>query len=75
MKIDLHLYGRFRNALPPGVSAREVPEGTTVGGLFDLLGIKEKVYRMALVNGFRSADEVALHDGDEVHIFQPVGGG
>lgn len=75
MKIDLHLYGRFRNAGFPSVSTREVPAGTTVGGLFDLLGIEEKVYRMALVNGFRSADEVVLHDGDEVHIFQPVGGG
>jgi len=75
MKVTVHLYGRFKEAAGQSTLTRDIPEGTTVSGLYDLLGIKERVYRMALVNGFRVKDDKVLMEGDDLHVFQPVGGG
>jgi len=41
----------------------------------EILQLPETVYRMALVNDIRVKEVTVLKDGDDVHIFQPVGGG
>ena len=47
----------------------------TVKELMESLQLPDTVYRMALVNDIRVKEGTILRDGDEVHIFQPVGGG
>jgi len=75
MKIQVHLYGAFRSAAPSPSFSREVVEGMTVKELMESLQLPDTVYRMALVNDIRVKEGTILIDGDEVHIFQPVGGG
>ena len=53
----------------------EVAEGTTVGQLLDHLRLPADEVKMVFVNNIvREAGHV-LHDGDEMGIFPPVGGG
>jgi sulfur carrier protein ThiS len=47
----------------------------TIGELMDLLKLPDPVYRMALVNNIRVPESAALKPGDQVHLFQPIGGG
>ncbi len=74
MKIKVKLYGDFLKYGPPE-SYTEIPDGSTVQELLDKLRINERSYIMILVNLKRSWFETPLHDGDEVSIFAPVGGG
>jgi len=75
VKIRIKLYGEFRRAAAASEVVLELPEGSLVGDLSPRLRLPETVYKMSLVNGFRVRDDHPLQDGDEVHIFQPVGGG
>ncbi len=75
MKIQVYLYGAFRSAAPSPSFSREADEGMTVKGLMESLHLPDTVYRMALVNDIRVKEATILRDGDEIHIFQPVGGG
>ncbi len=75
MKIKVSLYGEFKKAATSPNLSLEVAEGTTVEGVARELKLPETVYMMALVNGFRVNNGQVLKDGDDLHIFQPVGGG
>lgn len=75
MKVTVKLYGEFRRAAATPEVVLELPEGSVVKDLAGRLRLPETIYKMVLVNGFRVADDRPLRDGDEVHIFQPVGGG
>lgn len=75
IKIQVHLYGAFRSVAPSPSFSWDGAEGTTVKDLMDNLSIPDTVYRMALVNDIRVKEGTVLKDGDEIHIFQPVGGG
>ena len=75
MKIKVNLYGEFKKAATSPNLSLEVKEGTTVEGIARVLKLPKTVYMMALVNGFRVNGGQVLKDGDDLHIFQPVGGG
>jgi len=75
MKIQVHLYGAFRSSAPSPSFSREISEGMTVKDLMNSLHLPDPVYRMALINDIRVKEGTLLRNGDEVHIFQPVGGG
>jgi molybdopterin converting factor small subunit len=75
MEIKVHLYGAFKKLAESSTFSCRVEEGTTVGGLMDLLKLPDPVYRMALVNNVRVPESAVLKPGDEVHLFQPIGGG
>ena len=75
IQVTVFLYGKFRKPGTPNPVSRTVPEDTTVGDLLELMEIPPTIYRMALVNGIRVKDDHSLRQGDEVHIFQPIGGG
>ena len=73
-------------ALPPGTLTSskmelEVPTGTTVGQLLDMLAVDHpalQAYRRfvsAAVNRAYVGMQTELHDGDEVLYAPPVGGG
>ena len=75
MKIQVHLYGEFRKFASSPAFPLEVEGGLTVKGLMERIKLPDTVYRMALVNNIRVRENAVLKNGDEVHIFQPVGGG
>ncbi|MDF1514774.1 MAG: MoaD/ThiS family protein [Anaerolineae bacterium] len=53
----------------------EIPEGSTIRDLFEVLGIPEREVKVAFVNGQARAGVFRLNAGNEVRIFPPVGGG
>ncbi len=75
MEIKVFLYGAFKKLAESPAFDYRVEEGTTVGELMDLLKLPDPVYRMALVNNIRVPESTRLKPGDQVHLFQPIGGG
>ena len=53
----------------------DVPQGTTVGQLIANSGVPKEEIAFAAVNGSRTPVSQALKEGDEVKLFQLVGGG
>ncbi|ASI99493.1 ubiquitin-like small modifier protein 1 [Thermococcus celer] len=88
MKVRVRYFARFRSLAGVGEEELEVPEGTTVGELINILrerhpALKNEVFAedddLADVNVSRNGryvgfDEV-LEDGDVVALFPPVSGG
>ncbi len=75
MEITVHLYGNFRKLADSPSFPLEVEEGSSLKELMDRLHLPDPVYRMALINNIRVQEDTILKNGDDVHIFQPVGGG
>jgi sulfur carrier protein ThiS len=78
MQVEVMLFSRFREHLPPearGEASIDLPEGATVAQVLARLAIDEHV-KLLSVNGERETDwGRALHDGDKVRIFPIVVGG
>jgi molybdopterin synthase sulfur carrier subunit len=52
-----------------------LPDGATVGGLIQQIGLPESEVKVVFVNALFREPAHVLADGDEVGIFPPVGGG
>ena len=81
VSVTLRLFAVFRETLGSGTLEREVPAGTTVGRLLDLLIAEhpalagaEAAVSFSVNRSYASADTV-LHAGDEVSFIPPVSGG
>lgn len=61
----------------PSGAALEIPAGTTVAGLLELLGLeaRHRAHVAAFVNASRAPAQHVLADGDQVLLHVPVGGG
>lgn len=77
MIVTVRLYATLCRLVPGGAKALEVdvPEGTTVAGLIERLGIPPDTVRKVFVGGIAREEEYALQPGDEVGIFPPIAGG
>ena len=75
MKVQVHLYGEFQKSAGLRDLCLEMEEKSTADDIFKKLRLPKTIYKMFLVNGIRVNDDWPVKDGDEVHIFQPVGGG
>ena len=79
MVIRVKLFATLRRHYPHlGIGEAmsvEVAEGTTVGQLLDHLRLPADEVKMIFVNSIVRGTEHLLHDGDELGIFPPVGGG
>ncbi|MDZ7265414.1 MAG: MoaD/ThiS family protein [candidate division KSB1 bacterium] len=64
---------KYNNDLPEAMIV--VPEGSTVGDLMRRLKVPMDQVAFVAVNGSRAPFSQPLADGDEVKLFQPVGGG
>ena len=53
----------------------ELASGTTAGQLAESIGIPVKEIKIVMINGRSSSLDAALHEGDRVALFPPVGGG
>lgn len=80
MKIEIRLFARLREKLPPG-SPRgrcqlEIAEAVTITDVLARLGIPRAGARIVLVNGEQTRDfDRALRDGDVLSVFPPLAGG
>ncbi len=76
MKITLAFHGGLKKYQGDVSEAMmELPEGTLVIDLLARLQIPREEIAFVAVNGSRVPWSQPLADGDEVKLFQPVGGG
>lgn len=88
MKIQVKLFAHFTKNVsqailsenPQGIRAGqafeiELPKGSTVGDLADMLALPRDEIKVTFINGRVRKLEHQLEPGDQVGIFPPVGGG
>ena len=78
MQVQVKLFSRFREYLPPearGEATIRLADGATVDDLIEHLGIVRRI-KLVTINGERQADySCPLHSGDSVRIFPVAVGG
>ena len=81
MRVTVRLFARLREIAGADTLPRELPPGTTVGGLWDDLAREFPeiaAYRDAVsaaVNEEYARMDAAIADGDEIAFLPPVSGG
>jgi molybdopterin converting factor small subunit len=80
MQIRVKLMATLRSKLPAGASAGvaqlDVPPGSSVAAVLELLGIQGGHIHLVTINGEMEPDRNRLlQDGDDIVVFPPVAGG
>ncbi|ABQ27703.1 MoaD/ThiS family protein [Geotalea uraniireducens] len=81
MELDIALFAGLRCANPDlpccGETGfrLEVPSGTTIRALRDMLGIDPAIPLLVMVNNHHEPEESVLRADDRVAMFPPIGGG
>lgn len=77
MRLTIRLFGDLRRYLPRGQEwiDLDLPEGSTSTAVLDTLGIHPGEVWLVRANKQIISEEAALHDGDDLEVFEPVGGG
>ncbi len=77
MHVSIHLHGILRDLLPAEAKGRgtlALDDGSSVAELLAALDIQRRV--VVSVNGHSNIEAThVLHDGDQVVVYTPVGGG
>lgn len=75
MMIHVKLMGMLKPKTPPA-GVLELPDGTTIEQVLELLQIPSQAVNVFTVNGSLERDkERSLASGDELTLLPPVGGG
>ncbi len=74
MHVKVRLYASLRGAHLPE-EEMDVSAGTTVASIIEMLGLHPPSVTLVFINGRHGAFESQIHEGDEVALFPPVGGG
>lgn len=77
MRVTVAAYGELRRYLLGGQPERtvELPEGATLAELAQALGTDPDELALARRGSAILREGAALHDGDLIELFAPVGGG
>ena len=79
IKVECRLYAGLRRYTPgygPGEAVElELPDGTTLAELYDLLKVPPGEVKRAFVSGLSRSPSHALSDKDRIALFPPIGGG
>ena len=79
IRVDCRLYAGLRKFAPEyGVGEAmelELPEGTTLAELYDLLKVPPGEVKRTFVSGISRGPNHVLSNGDRVALFPPIGGG
>lgn len=75
VRVTVKLFGALRTTVGAGQVALDLSEGASVRDAVLACGLPDRVDIWALVGGERAGRDRALTDGDELNLFQPVGGG
>ncbi|HEY7068276.1 MAG TPA: MoaD/ThiS family protein [Chloroflexota bacterium] len=77
MRVRVLFFGEMRRHLPPGREAveLELADGALVGDVLGRVGVQAEDERIVGLNGALAQDTTPLHDGDELSLYHPMGGG
>ena len=77
MKLTVHLFGDLRRHLPEGQDPilMDLPEGSTAMTVIETLGIHPGEVWVVRANKQVIQEDQLLRNGDELEVFEPVGGG
>ena len=77
MKLVVRLFGDLRRYLPKGQDPLQLdlPEGTTVQAMLQHIGIHPGEVWVVRANKQVVPEDHPLRDGDDIEVFEPVGGG
>ena len=77
MRVRVQFFGEMRRHLPPGRDdvVLDLDEGATVADVLARVGVRSEDERIVGLNGSLAQDTTILHDGDELSLYHPMGGG
>lgn len=78
MQITAILFGTYAKLLPSSCQGRtslDVPAGSTVEDVLDALAVPAQERTFLTLDGERVAPEKPVHDGAELRVIVPLGGG
>jgi molybdopterin converting factor small subunit len=79
MKVEVRLFALLERYLPPHASgdaaSLDVPPGTTVRDVIELLEIPNDLSCLTVINGRDAPPEQRLAPGDVLSMFPPLAGG
>lgn len=79
MQVQVRLFATLQPYLPAGAGgdgvSLDVPAGTTVRDVADLLRIPGELSCLSVVNGRDASPDQVLTAGDELAMFPPLAGG
>lgn len=74
MRITVRLYANLREG-HRAEEELEIPPDSTIASVIETLRIPESSVTLAFVNGRHAVPGTVLHDGDNLGLFPPIGGG
>jgi hypothetical protein len=78
VRVTVVLFGHFAQLLPAGSGGRvvlDVPEGATAREVLDTLAVPPEARSYLVADGERVKAGHRLHDGSELRVVVPLGGG
>ena len=77
MRVRVLFFGEMRRYLPVGREdvELELSDGACVADALARVGVDSAEERIAGLNGTLAQDTTPLHDGDELSLYHPMGGG
>ncbi len=78
MQIKVTLFGSYARLLPSSSQGRtsvDVPVGSTVANVLDALAVPAQGRSFLTLDGDRVAPESPVHEGAELRVIVPLGGG
>jgi molybdopterin converting factor small subunit len=74
MKVKVKLFASLRT-FGPDEQVLEVPAGTTIDDVVNILSIPGTIRLLRIVNGEHRPADHLLQDNDELALFPPIAGG
>ena len=74
MHVRVRLYANLRQDRPPEEDM-ELPSGTTIASMIELLDLQAPAVTLIFINGRHADLGSEVHEGDEIALFPPIGGG
>ena len=79
IRVEVALFATLRKYHPnkpeTGAVWLEVPAGTTIDGLLEILGIQAEKTKQTFVSSRQRDGDYVIQDGERVGIFPPIAGG
>ncbi len=77
VRVRVLFFGEMRRHLPPGREnvELELTDGALVRDVLGHVGVRAEDERIVGLNGALAQDTTPLHDGDELSLYHPMGGG
>jgi len=79
MHVNVKVFATLKRYLPEERARQafdlEVPDGASLEDVVRMIGLPAAEVKVTFVNGRTEALSLVLHEGDEVGIFPPLGGG